>query len=51
MKRQPFPSEPVFKPVPVSKDDAFTETRGKQPGFNYVQPTELILAEVSACPN
>jgi hypothetical protein len=44
MKLQPFPSEPVrisFKPVPISQDHAFTETRGKQPSFDYLQPTEL----------
>jgi hypothetical protein len=41
MKRQPFPSEPVCKPVPISKVHTFEETRGKQPGFDYLQPTEL----------
>jgi hypothetical protein len=41
MTRQPFPSEAVCEPVPNSQGHAFTETRGKQPGFDYLQPTEL----------
>jgi hypothetical protein len=47
MKRQPFPPEPI----PISQGHAFTKSRGKQPGFGYLQPTELDFAEISACPN
>jgi hypothetical protein len=35
------PSELVCKPVPSSQRHAFTETRGKEPSFVYLQPTEL----------
>jgi hypothetical protein len=33
--------EPVYKLVSFSQGHAFTETQGKQPGFDYLQPTEL----------
>jgi hypothetical protein len=29
------------EPVPISQGQAFTETWGKLPGFDYLQPTEL----------
>lgn len=34
-------SEPVFKPIPINQGHAFTETQGKQPSFDHLQPTEL----------
>jgi hypothetical protein len=41
MKWQPFASEPVCKPVPISQGHAFTEIRGKKSVFDYLQLTEL----------
>jgi hypothetical protein len=34
-------------PVSVSQGHAFTEARRKQPGFEYLQPTELVLVPIN----
>jgi hypothetical protein len=34
-------SELVCKLVPISQGHTFTETHGKQPNFDYLEPTEL----------